>query len=263
VADFRDFWTGYKAEDWFDNSRQVDRARRLLEEIRSAASIVTVVNPAIAEYLGQGEVIYNSFDEDRAALWATPTEKDKFMIGVLGTVDELRPIKPLFEVLSAVREKDPDSFRRVEVVHVGTINIDDHQALLDRYGLGGIFETHGFQQRERTIEILSETSTLYIGLDPAHGMGVLPGRVFDMIASGRSILAAARKGSVLESIVSQIGNGFCFDPDTPGMAVDHVKGSLSVFAAGNHDIRCRPAYAERFTSKKMVEHFVEVFDRVC
>ena len=83
IADFRDFWTGYKAEDWFQSENQIKKAQELMQEITATATTVTVVNPAIADYLGRGEVVYNSFDDDRARLWKRPEGKD-FIVGVLG-----------------------------------------------------------------------------------------------------------------------------------------------------------------------------------
>ncbi len=261
VADFRDFWTGYKAEDWFQSERQVKKAQALLRDIADTASMVTVVNPAIAGYLGKGEVVYNSFDEDRAALWKRPESKD-FVIGVLGTIDELRPVEPLLNLLSLLREKSPESFRRVRLVQVGHVNLDNFDSLLEKYNLADKCDRRGFLPREKTVEVLSESSMLYIGLDATHGSGIVPGRLFDMIASGRPLLAAVDKYGEVARLVKETGNGICFNSDGPGEAVVFLENAVTSFVRGEFSLRLNPPYAGKYTGAGMAKQFADIINGI-
>ena len=113
LADFRDFWTIYKAEDVFDDKDQVRKARRLLEEIRTGAAAVTTVNRSIADYLGGGEVITNGYDPDLAGYWRDEPDRERFTIGLLGHQHDTRQVEPLFEVLQRVESRRPGTLKNV------------------------------------------------------------------------------------------------------------------------------------------------------
>ena len=107
VADFRDFWTRRKAEESYSHLSQVEKAVTLLDTIRKQAAAITAVTPSIAEYTKADDVFYNCYDSDLARHWRKPQNKTHFVIGVLGTLDDVCPIKPLLKVLAAVRRHPP------------------------------------------------------------------------------------------------------------------------------------------------------------
>jgi len=261
IADFRDFWTGYKPEDWFNNERQVKRARALLDDFSGKATAVTVVSPAIAEYLKRGVVIYNSYDENRAQLWNVPTDDQKFTIGVLGTIDEQRPIEPLFKVVADIRRHNPEGYARTRILHVGSMNAPDFESLLDKYQLGGRVELCGVQKRERTIEILSEASMLYLGFSDPYGSWLVTGRLFDMLASGRPILASAPQDGVAGRLIDETGNGYLFDDDRIDRAAEFVLSKIKSCAGREFVCEPNPPYARKYASSKMVEAMAQVIDK--
>ncbi|UCE23897.1 MAG: hypothetical protein JSU74_11440 [Candidatus Zixiibacteriota bacterium] len=262
IADFRDFWTGYRAEDWFASGRQVRRAKNLLEDIAGRSATMTAVSPAIADYLGKGNVIYNSYDDDRAKLWKSPAPGDYFIIGVLGTLDELRPIEPLFELLSYVRRHRPDRFEKIRVRLVGSNNLPEFEPLVARYQLTDRVESFGSQKRERTIALLSDASMLYIGLAPPHNTWLVTGRVFDMLASGRPILAATPQESVLGRLLSETRNSCLFDENLWAEASDYIVARMAEYERGDLQLHSVPTYAEEYSSTKMVEKFAGLIGEI-
>ncbi|MFQ5454561.1 MAG: hypothetical protein ACE5D6_10305, partial [Candidatus Zixiibacteriota bacterium] len=263
IADFRDFWTSYKAEDWFDNKKQIEKALLLLQEITGKASAVTVVNPAIKEYLNIGQVIYNSYDEDRAKLWRTPSVSDKFIIGILGTIDDLCPIEPLFKLLLKLKEKNPELMKKIKLQQVGRVMADEFYAMLDKYNLDITCELHHHQKREDTIRLLNDTSSLYIALSSEFGKGIMPGRMFDLLASGRPILASVPTGSVVGHLVDESGNGICYnDDDSLVCAVEYLYRQINLFSQNKLIIQPLPEYAHKYSSQKMVEKFADIINQL-
>jgi len=262
VADFRDFWTGYKVEEWFENERAIKKGQELLKEITTNASRVTVVNPAIAEYLGGGDVIYNSYDEYRAKLWQIPTEKKKYKIGVLGTIDELRPLEPLFSLLAELKKKNRDLYDMVEIEQVGVINLPDVDKLISQYELADKIHCHNLQKRQETIALLGETSMLYIGIQPPYGNGVLPGRFFDMAVSGRTLLGYGAPDSVVANLINETGNGFVFDDKMLEAGAEYLADKIGEFKKGELIVEPIPPYARKYSSLKMVENVAGVFDQL-
>lgn len=261
IADFRDFWTLYKAEDWFTDERLKKRARELLEKITSSANKVTVVNPAIAEYLKAGTTIYNGFDRELASLWKEPTDRDQFIVGILGTLDKLRPVEPLFKVLAAIREKRPELFSRVRLVQVGPIQIEGWEQTLRDYGMQGIVTSYPQTKRAETVRILSDTSMLYLGLSKS-AAGLLPIRLFDMVASGRPMLISAPNDSVVSPIVGDTQNGLMYSSDDTGRAVDYLSDLLNRHMKGSLKIKPLPEYAEEYSTERMAESFAGLLKQV-
>ncbi len=262
VADYRDFWTLHKAEDTYDDPKKVERARRLLETIRTEAAAVTAVNPSTAEYVGAAHVIYNSYDSELAHLWRPPSEKETFVIGILGTLNELYPIEPLLRVLARLREIAGEQFRNVSLLQVGQTDEDWLRRQLEKYRLSDKCDIRLFQNRQETIRLLSRTSLLYVGVSSTREQGVILGRTFTLIASGRPILAAVPSGSEMEKLISRLGNGFCFTSETISQAVEYLKDRITQFEEKKLSITPLPEYAHEFSSENMAKNFARLFDSV-
>ena len=262
VADFRDFWTLHKAEETYQDERQIVKALDLLETIRQQASLVTAVNPPIAEYVKADEVIYNSYDSDLAQLWKTPKSSDEYVIGLLGTLNEICPIQPLLKVLAVVREIKPDLFNKVKLLQVGRVDIEWLQPQFEEYGLMDRCDLRLFQKRADTISILSQASLFYLGLPSLKQMGVTPGRIYILLSSGRPILAAVPPGSEVEKLIEQSGKGFCFSDDDVSGAADFLCQQITLFETNALDITPLPGYAREFSSENLAENFARLFDRL-
>ncbi|UCD64711.1 MAG: hypothetical protein JSW34_04555 [Candidatus Zixiibacteriota bacterium] len=258
IADFRDFWTGYKAEDWFDKPRLIRRAKSLLNEITSEAAKVTVVSPAIGDYLRAGDVIFNSFDEERARRWRLPANNDYFSIGVLGTLDHLRPIEPLLKLLAHLRAERPQCYDRLRVIQVGRIDLPGFESQLAKYDLRDKVFSHGFQKRNTTIELLSESSILYLGFSAPYDRWLVTGRLFDMLASGRPILAAAGRDSLVAGLIGDTPHGCCYDAGNLSQAVQFVEQKVESFLSGEKVCQLNPDYAARFSSQNMAAKFAKI-----
>ncbi len=262
VADFRDFWSLHKAEETYQDQRQSVRALDLKETIRRQASVVTAVNSAIGEYIQADTVIYNSYDRDLARLWKTPENSYEYVIGLLGTLNDICPVQPLLKVLAAVRKDEPDLFSKVKLLQVGRVDIQWLQAQLDKYGVTDRCDIRRFQKRTDSISILSQASLFYLGLPSSKQTGVTPGRIYTLLASGRPILAAVPPGSEVEKLIGQSGNGFCFCGNDVCGAADFLCRQIRLFESNGLDITPLPDYAKEFSSERMAEKFAHLFDRL-
>ncbi|MFQ6008162.1 MAG: hypothetical protein ACE5K8_04345, partial [Candidatus Zixiibacteriota bacterium] len=232
----------------------------LLKEIQKRASVITAVNPSVAAYVRNNAIMYNCYDSDLAKLWRTPIRSDCFVIGLLGTLNEICPIEPLLKVLSVVRKSAPGLFSKIRLCQVGRVNMAWLQPQLERYGFTDRIDIHRFRGREDTISIMSQASLFYLGLPSPLHMGVTPGRIATLLASGRPILAAVPEGSEVERIIRGTGNGFCFSNSGLPDAADYLCGQIRLFEAGKLDINILPEYARQYSSEKMVQQFSRIVD---
>ncbi len=262
IADFRNFWEVHKPEDVFRNLRRTEKALSLLKSIRQQATAVTALNASVGSYVEADEVIQNGYDSDLARLWQTPKSSEHYVIGLLGTLNEICPIQPLLKVLAAVRETKPNLFNRIKLLQVGRVDIEWLKAQLEEYGLKDRCDLRLFQKRDDTIRIMSQASLFYLGLPSPKQMGVTPGRIYTLLASGRPILAAVPPGSEVEKLIEQSGNGFCFSDDNISSAADFLCQQITLFETNALDIAPIPDYAKGFSSENLAENFARLFDRL-
>jgi hypothetical protein len=261
IADFRDFWTSHRIEDDVMDRARRERAWELINFIKDSAAAVTTCNPAISEYLGGGEVIYNGFDDNLVQHWQPPSDKTVVNIGLLGTFDELVPIEPLLKLLAILHERSPNLFDAVRLVQVGQVDPGWLETMLRRCDMPNICTRHGFQSRRRSIEILSESSLLYLSLASSKECGIVPSRLFDMLASGRPILAALPPGSAAADLIGRSDRACCFDPSKPeevDRGAEFVERIAQQQLSGQLSIAASPEYARPFSAAAMVQKFADV-----
>ena len=260
IADFRDYWTAYQIEIVYPDSRRIERGKKLLAAIGRETAHITAINRTIGQYVGADEIVYNSFDTDLAQRWRLPDNREQYVIGILGTLNEIYPVEPLLKVLATLRDKNPEVFARVRLLQVG--NYDPAWLLpqLEKYSLADKCELKSFQPRAKTIDLLSQTSLLYVGLPSAKEKGFSTGRIYTMIASGRPILAAVPPGGEIERLIDDTGNGFCFFDHNYSDAVDYIARQATLFEKGESSVVLTPDYARKYSSTGLAERFGEIMD---
>jgi glycosyltransferase involved in cell wall biosynthesis len=261
VADFRDFWTSYKAEDYFDSDSKKNKAKELLDEIKSFANSIVAVNESVARYVGAKSVVTNCYDSNLAKQWKKPQLKHRFTIGVFGTISDLTPIEPLLMVLQTVKKSRPEIYSHIRVFQVGQVDSKWLKQKVKDFGLKDIFDIREFQTRAKAIELLSEAALFYVGVSPEQGFGLTTNRIFTLLSSGRPILAYTVSGSEFDRIISHSVNSFRFDDSNTAEAGRYLSQTAQKYFNGDLSIDVEPASVREFSSDRMVEKFVTLFNR--
>jgi len=256
IADFRDIWTSYKPEQWYDSQKMIIRADHLLREITNSADIVTGINESVCNYLEKGNLIYNSFDSNVAKLWSVPSVPNRFTIGILGTIDSLTPVEPLFRLLKEFRRVHPENFDKLRICQVGRINLAEFDMMINNYQLKNSISVHGFKDRVSTIKILNNSAMFYLGIDQKNGNHITTGRIFDMLASGRPILASVSENSEIANLINKNECGFVYSENNLSAAIDYLNKKINEYSSNN--IKPVPDYALEYSSDNMVKKFAEI-----
>ena len=262
IADFRDFWTIYKAEEVYSDEQQRHRGRQMLDRIRDRADALTAVNCSIVEYLGVGEIIPNGYDPETAEYWKQAPSTDAFTIGLLGHQHDTREIEPLLKLLEGFRARRPDGLKSLRLLQVGEIDAQWFRSLMKERGLDIQIDLRGRQNRAETIRTLSQAHLFFLGISQKEGPGFLPGRTFELIASGRPLLAYCRRDSEVARVVGQSSGGLCFHDDSFDRAVDVLMTQFDSFAAGNYQFAPLCDYARQFSGDELARRFAELLDRL-
>ncbi len=180
-------------------------------------------------------------------------------------MDKLCPVEPLCQLLDEIRKTDVETFKKVRVVQVGNINDPLFYETLEKYNLTEMFEINNQKGRIKTIELLNKTSMMYLGLNQKYEDGIVTTRIFDMIASGRSILAAVSEHSEifrLFRLLQDVPDSCCFSQASISTAKDFLLQEILGFNDGSKKINPIPSSILPYSSNMMAEQFAVLIKEI-
>jgi glycosyltransferase involved in cell wall biosynthesis len=268
VVDFRDNWFGDISE------KSPTRVHRLLNRwmahrvARSADCVVTVSEPItndLALQSGRASedciTLPNGYDKsDFEGIRSLPAEK--FTITYCGTLSPvLNPKVFLRAVADAVRTR-PDLKKRLCIRFVGTALGIDLSGIVHRYGLKGVVECVGYVHHRESIRYLMNSDMLFLTIRGDMGEGMITGKIFEYLASGKPILAEIPKGEA-EKLILNYARGVVVPPaDEMGMTAQILRafalwerGDLKVTVPRWKGIEC-------FDRRNQAKKLAEIFDAV-
>ena len=249
VADLQDPWA--LDEMWVYPSglhRRRDRAR-MRSLLRSAAAIVMNTPEAVVRLLDAFPelrasivvAIPNGFDQDDFQAAPPYRRSDKFRIvhtGYLHTergretsrlrralgglplpdVDYLtRSHVYLLEAIDHLMADEPELASIIELHLVGETSSSDREV----NARSTIVHEHGYRPHAETVELMRSADLLFLpmhDLPPGTRAGLVPGKTYEYLASGRPILAAVPDGDARE-LLAEAGNSLiCRPSDTVEMS---------------------------------------------
>ncbi|HRW69748.1 glycosyltransferase family 4 protein [Lentimicrobium sp.] len=193
LADFRDPWTNIDFYDQLMLSRFADHKHRRMEQqvIKHADRLVTVSRSWETDFKRLGasrtEVITNGYDP--ADFPEIPVLlPESFTITHIGSLNRDRNPDFLWKVLGEMVETD-DAFRRkLQIRFVGKTDISVFESLehyrLREYAVKTDYLPHGEALK---VSATSAVLLLLINNTP-NAMGIIPGKVFEYLASRRPVL---------------------------------------------------------------------------
>lgn len=264
VADFRDFWFSLPIELVYPTRIQRSYALRLKQKIVHSADEIVTVNSSIRDYLGRGEVIMNGADVDTARCWSGSTAKDhdRFTIGILGTINELCPVEPLFRAVASMAESDESILGKISIVHVGHCDTEMMNDILERYSLKSAVSLKGYLPRKEAIRTLALADMLYMAVAGHGRYNILPGRIFDYLMSGKPILGVVPPDSDAAALLTEYEYG-CV------VSHDDIDG-MSACIRRLHDNRSEDGYSRKsevpgnskFSTVHTAEKYAHLLDRI-
>jgi len=262
VADFRDFWFSLPIEMIYRTEMQKRYSLRLKDKIIGAADEVVGVNSSIVKYLGRGEVITNGADLDTANFWRVPatSEKEVFTIGVLGTVNRLCPIEPLFKAIAAIIKDNSSLKNKMNIVHVGSYDTAIMSSLIEKYRLSGKVSIRGYLPKKEAIEALAVSDVLYFSVAAFNRYHILPGRIFDYLMSGKPIIGYVPDGSDAEKLLKEYDNGIIVTDDDTDSIASYISGKAG---NGHHDNKAvDDTDYEKHSTQYMAGRYAELLNRI-
>ncbi|MDL1914225.1 MAG: glycosyltransferase family 4 protein [Bergeyella sp.] len=221
LADFRDPWTDISYYKHLKLSSRSDKKHKQLEsEVLKNADITLATSFTDCEnYKAKGArafCITNGFDHPVYSSSLSTT--DKFTLSYIGILEQLRNPKILWHTLETLLRHYDDFREEFRLKWVGKID-DAIQRDIEKYHLSRVTESLGYLSHEDSLKEMQNSDLLIItNFSQPSSRGIIPGKLFEYMASGKKILSYGPKGADVEKILEASGAGKHFD-DTQGDAM--------------------------------------------
>lgn len=202
MADFRDPWTFAEYFDLLPLSRN-SRIKHLdLEkQVLQKSDLVSIVSESWKEEYAlkqpkRIEVLHNGFDEEDFVGVKKNRETENFVIGHVGTLQNDRNPKGLWEALQSLLEKEKPPFGSFKVKLVGVVDEAVVESIKE-VGLEEVLDQVGVVSHKEAIQHMMDTDLLLLIINEsrANEKGRLTAKIYEYLATGNPILMIGPKDS--------------------------------------------------------------------
>ena len=210
IADFRDPWTniGYHSQLLL-TAKSARKHLSLEQKVLQTADTLIVTSPSTQrEFQAKTQkpivLITNGYDD-------TFTEKIPlspfFLLSHIGSLLSERNPETLWKVLGEMIQENTDFRKDLRICLAGKVS-EEVFASIDKYGLSSFLEYKGYLSHTEALT-LQRTSQLLLLLEINHPKteGIIPGKLFEYMASQRPILALGYQQWDVKDIISQTQTG--------------------------------------------------------
>ncbi|NNE70410.1 MAG: glycosyltransferase [Rhodothermales bacterium] len=260
LADFRDPWTEVSYYDqlpFLPWSRWLDRRweRGVLSEARSVVTVSEAVAALLREKSSRAvSVIPNGFDpEDLAGI--EPRRGEGFRLVHTGTLAESQNPEMLWPAVRTLRDQGLD----LRIHCVGRVDASVRESIRQA-GLEEAFEFTPYVPHREALRYMAGADCLLMCVPRTReSAGILTGKVFEYLASGRPVLGIGPPDSDPARLIAQSGAGIMVaytDPDAM-RAFLHTKS-----AAESDHARPDPSYLEPYTRQSQAGTLAGELNRI-
>ncbi|MDM7926943.1 MAG: glycosyltransferase family 4 protein [bacterium] len=189
---------------------------------------------------------------------------NRFRITYSGTVNSVHPPDTFLAGAGKALRLEPALRKAFEIRFVGSVSDMDLNGMIRCYGLDGLVKQTGYVLHAESLKHLSSSDALLLVLPAESGPGVIPGKLYEYLASGLPILGVLPDGEA-GRITLDSGRGRVVRPgDADGIASaligmyrDWRKGK------GKRTVGYRTdAWTEQFSRKRQTERLAEILNEI-
>lgn len=232
LADFRDPWTeiGYHKKLKLSASAEAKHLFLEKEVLTSANQIITTSFSTQKEFQQKTEkpisVITNGYDPSLEFF----SELDqKFTLSHIGSLLSGRNPINLWKVLQELISEDKDFSKDLVLNLVGTVS-DDVLKSIKEYNLGENLELPGYVSHNKANNIQQTSQVLLlVEIDSFETKGIIPGKLFEYMASKRPILALGPKDWDVKNILAETNSGTYFGYHEEASLKQHIQSLYKLY----------------------------------
>lgn len=262
IADFRDPWTEISYYKHLKLTKKSDRKHRYLEqEVFKNADVTLATSFTDAHnFSGKGAnaiCITNGFDDEELSN-IKETRNEKFTLSYIGVLEQLRNPIGLWQVLEDIII-DNESFRNdFQLKFVGKI---DNKILEYLYNspLKSVMNNLGYLVHNKALEEMKKSDILLLTNFPNESSkGIIPGKVFEYLATKNHIISFGPKDSDVEKILNKTKLGRHFTYSDRELVKKYIMEQYYIWK--NNIRSSEEINIEMFSRKNLTGKLVEVLN---
>lgn len=264
LADFQDPWTQV---DYYEHMRIGRRAHRIHERLEKrvfqTAKAITIASPTWAKELEtigakNVEVLYYGFDESDFENWQPQDAPNPtiFHGGLLG--NDRNPV-PMIQALKELKQEGK-GIENLSIRLAGGVSEAVSNNIIEA-GFQSELQLLGMISRREVLNEIARASVLLLPINVAGNCrGRIPGKLFELIRSGKPILALGPKDGDVAELLRRTGAGCTFEYDD----VDGVKNFLQDCFLNRVTFAPKPEIsAQDLSNEKGGEQVAQILNRIC
>lgn len=215
IADFRDPWTEISYYQHLKLTKYADKKHHQLEkQVFENADITLATSYTDAENFrkkGANSVcITNGFDTEISTLEQKNFTK-KFTLSYVGVLEQLRNPEILWEILNELIIENSDFKNDFSLKFVGRVD-DAILSKIKSTELKNNLNILGYLPHNKSFEEMDNSDLLLITNFPNESSkGIIPGKIFEYLATGNQILSFGPKDADIEKILNKTQSGKHFN----------------------------------------------------
>jgi hypothetical protein len=269
VADFRDPWTQIDFYQDLLLGPRADRKHRLLErKVLTSANVVTVVSHDMKRQFEEMgfqniRVIPNGFDKDDFDVPVQNTDPE-FSLTHIGTIVPSRNPDTLWVVLSELIKENKDLADDLVIRMIGAIDFSVTRSL-EELNLGAWVRTVDYLPHQEAVGLLKRSQVLLLLINnTSNAKGILTGKFFEYMNSGRPILAIGPTDGEAAHILEETGTGVIVGFNDRVKLKNLILDYYNKYRLGelNVDAKSIDKYSRKSLTGRMSELFTEILSTI-
>lgn len=265
IADFRDPWTEISYYKHLKLTKFADKKHRNLEEqVFLNADITLATSYTDAENFkkkgANAFCITNGFDLEVGSQKSEFGRSGKFTLSYIGVLEQLRNPEILWETLNDLLSENEDFAKDFELKFVGRLD-DKILQKIESSALRKNITNLGYQTHDKALEEMQNSSVLLMTNFPQESSkGIIPGKIFEYLATGKTILSFGPKGADVEKILSETKAGKHFGYNEKESLKQFILDSYQNWKSGN--LENNGENIEQFSRKNLTKNLVDLLNQL-
>ena len=268
IADFRDPWTQIDFYDELHLTRWADRKQHHLElQVLTKADKVVTVSQDWARRLGRlgnrnVRVIYNGFDRNNDKTTTITSHSGKFIITYLGVLSKIQNPERLWEAFGELVREHHDFAQNLQINMIGQIDNIVLQSI-EKQHLKNYVNYSTYIPHSKVSAEHRKSSILLLLLMPdsvPRAKGLLTGKLFEYLASGRPILCIGPEDGDAARLIQETHAGITVGFNDKDKMKEAVKDFYLKYL--NNDLSDNTnSDIEKYSRKALAKAYVGLLDK--
>ena len=266
VADFRDPWTNIDFYKELKLSAWADRKHHRLEKaVVIKADGVVVIGHTMKEEFEEIvnrkiDIIHNGYDEADMKPQTAEDRDKQFSIMHIGLLNQHRNHEAFWQALSELKAEVEGFEADLSVKLVGKADVTAMDSI-DRNGMKANVELVDYLPHSEAIVQQGRAQVLLLSINNTpNAKGVITGKIFEYLASGRPILCIGPENGDAARIVSEANAGLTAGFEDKVKIKAHVLDFYKQYKAGSLETESKGV--ESFSRKALTGKFADLFEAI-